>query len=218
VPEKAPHKTKLLEVATRIIMDRVLIRFPGDENRRFYKTGEDTMENDKEFIKRTTIVVDKRFQFRFVATFLLIIILSLAFFSGGVAVFYWIRYAAGDNVFNEFIQISKQMPRLDADGKPMKNADGSIVTESVTSPPEVGGRFKLVLPPILNNNLVIMIIISVLGIFYSHRIAGPVYRMQQDIEKALGGEKGVRVQLRKGDKLKDLATKVNALIEAYEKK
>jgi hypothetical protein len=53
---------------------------------------------------------------------------------------------------------------------------------------------------------------------YSHRIAGPVYRMQKDIEKALEGEKGVRVHLRKKDKLKDLAEKVNALIDAYEKK
>jgi methyl-accepting chemotaxis protein len=176
------------------------------------------MGNGKEFIKRTTIVVDKRFQFRFVATFLVIIILSLALFSACVALYYWVRYAAGDNVFTEFIQISKQVPRLDADGKLMKNPDGSTITESVASPPEIAGRLKIVLPPILLNNLIIMLIISVLGILYSHRIAGPVYRMQKDIEKALAGDKGVRVHLRKNDKLKDLAEKVNALIDAYEKK
>lgn len=176
------------------------------------------MGNDKEFVKRKTIVVDKRFQFRFVATFLVMIIFALALFSSIVAVYYWIQYMAGDNVFNEFIQISKKVPRLDADGTQMKNPDGSTVTESVTFPPELGGRFKLVLPPILFNNLIIMIIISILGVLYSHRIAGPVYRMQKDIEKVLAGEKGVRVQLRKNDKLKDLAEKLNALIDSYEKK
>ena len=176
------------------------------------------MENDKEFVKRTTYVVDKKFQFRFVATFLLLVIISLAVFSCGVGIFYWIRYMAGDMVFSEFIQISKQVPKLDTDGKPMKNADGSLITESVTTPPIVGGRLLVVLPPILINNLIIMIIVSIIGIFYSHRIAGPAYRIQKEIDKVLGGDKGVRVQLRKGDKLKELASKVNSLIEAYDKK
>jgi hypothetical protein len=176
------------------------------------------MENVKEFIKRTTYVVDKKFQFRFVATFLLIVVMSLALFSACVALFYWVSYMAGDNVFTEFIEISKQVPKVDTDGKPILNADGSQVTESIKSPPIIGGRLIIVLPPILINNLIIMIIISVLGIFYSHKIAGPAYRIQKDIDRTLAGEKGVRIQLRKGDKLKDLADKVNALIDSYEKK
>jgi hypothetical protein len=192
--------------------------FAGFENERSIQIQGNTMEKDKEFVKRTTYVVDKKFQFRFVATFLLMVILSLAVFSAGVAAFYWIRYMAGDMVFSEFIQISKQVPKLDAAGKQMTNPDGSVITESITTPPIVGGRLMLVLPPILINNLVIMIILSILGVFYSHKIAGPVYRIQKDIDRVLGGEKAVRVQLRKGDKLKDLASKVNALLEAYEKK
>jgi methyl-accepting chemotaxis protein len=168
------------------------------------------MEQDREFIKRTTIVVDKRFQFRFVATFLLIVVLSLSVFSAGVAGYYWIRYMAGDNVFKEFIEISSQVTKVDE--------NGNTYTESVKSPPIVGGRLILVLPPILINNLVIMIIISVLGIYYSHRIAGPAYRMQKDIDRVLAGDKGVRIRLRKGDKLKELASKLNGLIESYEKK
>jgi hypothetical protein len=175
------------------------------------------MAKDKEFIKRTTYVIDKKFQFRFVATFLLYIILSLVIFTAGVTVLYWARYMAGDMVFSEIFLVSKQVPRLDTDGKPMKNPDGSLVTEAQTIPQEMN-RMEIVVPPILLNNLIIMLIISILGIFYSHRIAGPVYRIDKDIEKALAGEKGIKIRLRKGDKLQELAEKVNKLIEAYDKK
>jgi methyl-accepting chemotaxis protein len=174
------------------------------------------MENSKEFIKRTTYVVDKKFQFRFVAIFLVVIIVSLVIFSAGVVAFYWVRYMTGDNVFSEFITISKQVPELDAAGNTIKDSSGNIVMTTKTFPP--GNRLEVVVPPILVNNLIIMIIISIIGVLYSHRIAGPVYRMEKEIGRVLDGEKGVRVTLRKKDKLKNLAEKLNALIEKLEKK
>ena len=71
----------------------------------------------------------------------------------------------------------------------------------------------LILPPLLLNDLAIMVVAIVVGIFTSHRIAGPVYRIAADIDRALAGERGVRVSLRRKDALSDLAEKVNALIE-----
>ncbi|GAH88998.1 unnamed protein product, partial [marine sediment metagenome] len=79
-------------------------------------------------------------------------------------------------------------------------------------------RFELLLPSILINNLVIMVLIAVIGIFYSHRIAGPAYRIGQEIQRVLNGETGVNIRLRKKDKLKELAASVNALIEELDKK
>jgi methyl-accepting chemotaxis protein len=58
-----------------------------------------------------------------------------------------------------------------------------------------------------------MVVAIVVGIAASHRIAGPVYRIGADIDRALAGERGVRVSLRRKDALSDLAEKVNALIE-----
>jgi methyl-accepting chemotaxis protein len=71
----------------------------------------------------------------------------------------------------------------------------------------------LILPPLLLNDLAIMVVAIVVGIAASHRIAGPVYRIGADIDRALAGEPGVRVSLRRKDALSDLAEKVNALIE-----
>lgn len=74
-------------------------------------------------------------------------------------------------------------------------------------------RMYAALPPILLNDLVIMVLLVIMGIFVTHRIAGPVYRVQKDIERVLRGEKGVRVKFRKGDSFPELAEKVNSLIE-----
>jgi nitrogen fixation/metabolism regulation signal transduction histidine kinase len=78
-------------------------------------------------------------------------------------------------------------------------------------------RHDIVLPPLLINNLLIMLMIIVVGIFYSHRIAGPMYRIETDIKRVLDGEKGVTIRLRKKDKLQSLADLVNQLIKKVEK-
>ncbi len=71
----------------------------------------------------------------------------------------------------------------------------------------------VILPPLLLNDLAIMVVVIIVGITVTHRVAGPVYRMAADIERVLTGERGVRVSLRRSDSLSELAEKVNALIE-----
>jgi methyl-accepting chemotaxis protein len=75
---------------------------------------------------------------------------------------------------------------------------------------------RLVLPALLLNDLVIMALVVVVGIFTTQRIAGPVYRIESDIDRVLSGEEGVRVRLRGRDSFPDLAEKVNQLIERIE--
>ena len=52
----------------------------------------------------------------------------------------------------------------------------------------------VILPPLLLNDLAIMVVAIVIGIVMSHRIAGPIYRIAEDIDRVLSGERGVRVQ------------------------
>jgi methyl-accepting chemotaxis protein len=71
----------------------------------------------------------------------------------------------------------------------------------------------VILPPLLLNDLAIMVIVIVIGLVMSHRIAGPVYRIAADIDRVLAGGRDIRVSLRKNDALADLAEKVNELFE-----
>ena len=154
-------------------------------------------------LKRTNFIINKRFQFGFIASFLLIVFISFLVLSSGFAVYYWTRYMSGENVFSEFIFIQKQIRST--------NEKGEEVSRSEMLPPV--NRLELILPPILFNNLILLVLISIAGIFYSHRIAGPAFRIEQDLDRVLEGESGVKIRLRKRDQLQSLADKVNHLIE-----
>lgn len=55
--------------------------------------------------------------------------------------------------------------------------------------------------------------IFILGLLFSHKIAGPVYRIEKTIYDMAKGNLMLRVRLRKGDELGDLADIINAMTE-----
>jgi methyl-accepting chemotaxis protein len=48
---------------------------------------------------------------------------------------------------------------------------------------------------------------------YSHKVAGPIYRLEQSMELLLNGDMDFIITLRKNDEFKYLADKMNALID-----
>ncbi len=76
------------------------------------------------------------------------------------------------------------------------------------------------LMPVLNrvNTVVIFVLplslvfIWVVVLELSHRIAGPLYRMEKDLEERIRGTKQGPIMLRKKDELKSLADKINKLM------
>ncbi len=286
--------------------------------------------------KRKTFIINKEFQYGLIATFLIIVLCSLLLFSTGFIVYYMITGLAGENVYDEFIEISQQVkiriqelsdddfvkPRelvekiktapdavskyirenlsvkdileIDYSGagvddyelrKKLESAFNYFLQNTIREPmilyspdrfrgvtlsaetqelirkkpnPQSADayrlnlrllaaaysdeiqvtvatadsdltdfefqrifpglkRYELVLPPVIINNLVLMVIIMVVGVFYSHRIAGPLYRMEQDIVRVLSGDKNVKIKIRQKDKLKPFAEQLNRLINEIEK-
>jgi methyl-accepting chemotaxis protein len=163
--------------------------------------------------RRKQIVVNRSFQLRLVGAFLVAVVVALVLFTGGTVLYYWISATVGDNVFAEYIVIHRQVERTRETVE-----DGHLVRqtyyESVPQPPIK--RWELVIPAILTNNLVLLAVMTIIGLFYSHRIAGPVYKMNREIRRVLEGSEGVRIKLRKKDKLKDLAATLNALLDRCE--
>lgn len=74
------------------------------------------------------------------------------------------------------------------------------------------------LPTILLTNLIATLLIAVstiaVTLFVSHKIAGPIYRLEKDIEVIADGDLTFRVKFRKGDQLKELSEEINAMSEA----
>lgn len=63
--------------------------------------------------------------------------------------------------------------------------------------------------------VVMIVIFSVAGIILTHRLAGPIWKVQREIKKVLKGEKIKPISFRKGDEFQELPPLVNQLIENY---
>jgi hypothetical protein len=67
--------------------------------------------------------------------------------------------------------------------------------------------------------VVLLSIGTFISIWVSRKIAGPLYRIEKDLESMLKGDSsGTRVHLRQGDPLQHLAELVNQLMERSQKK
>ena len=64
---------------------------------------------------------------------------------------------------------------------------------------------------ILFSLLLITPIVSMIGIFLSHKIAGPIYRIDKFLGDMATGNLSSRIVLRKGDELMSVADKINIL-------
>lgn len=60
---------------------------------------------------------------------------------------------------------------------------------------------------------VTLIVIGAFGIFFLHRIAGPVYRFRQVISRLNNGQIPPHVKLREGDFFAEVALEINQLLE-----
>jgi len=59
----------------------------------------------------------------------------------------------------------------------------------------------------------VIILFGAISIFVTHKIAGPLYRLKKSLSMITQGNLDVKVTLRKGDDLKDLAEHVNMLVD-----
>jgi methyl-accepting chemotaxis protein len=113
-------------------------------------------------------------------------IISMIFISVA-AVSFITFYVIWDNVIREFFFIPEAAKKL-----------GDIFTK--TSEIAFAGT------------IVVLVIFGVAGIFLSHRVAGPLYRVERVAEEISKGNLDVSVRFRKSDELRTLADSLNRMI------
>ena len=89
---------------------------------------------------------------------------------------------------------------------------GSVVIEQFAKILEVENQRDLLLPVILFSELVAIIIVTFIGIFVSHTMAGPIYRFEMVLEDLANGELDSHFHLRTSDEFHELADGFNDLI------
>ncbi|MEW6218286.1 MAG: methyl-accepting chemotaxis protein [Thermodesulfobacteriota bacterium] len=70
----------------------------------------------------------------------------------------------------------------------------------------------LLLPVVIAGSLVSLLGGALLAIFLPQKIAGPMYRIEQDLQAVQRGDLTVQVRLREHDTMKDLAATINATL------
>ena len=85
-----------------------------------------------------------------------------------------------------------------------------LVTKEFGSDPALLSRRGVALPALLVGAGISLVFALTVGLFYSHRLAGPVYRLRREIEELLHPPHKP-IKLRTKDELQELAESLNTL-------
>jgi len=140
--------------------------------------------------RRRRYLIEGNFQLRFILRFVLVIIGATLLSTGAIIGVFYFKYKFGGADLNNLIIM--------------------VTPEGTTN---VASLFEIVLVPLIGANLLMLAIIIPFSFLYSHKIAGPVYRLEQSIDLLLSGNTDFMIMLRKKDEFKYLADKMNALVD-----
>ncbi|URA10230.1 HAMP domain-containing protein [Thermospira aquatica] len=154
--------------------------------------------------------IDKPFQIRFIARFSFLIILGLVVSLLSMGIFYRQRYSKNlfyqvKNVeeFQEMIKTNPDLPYY-------------VVFDMSRSYNE----FQIQMWPMIWLSVLYLVLIAVFGLFISHKMAGPIYRIKKTLDEATEGKidiKTVEFRLRKQDELHDVVKSLNRFLDKINK-
>jgi len=64
---------------------------------------------------------------------------------------------------------------------------------------------------------VMVLVILIIALFVSHRFAGPIERLESDLDRVLAGDTRHRVRVRRKDDLAGVARRINALLHTVKR-
>ena len=76
-------------------------------------------------------------------------------------------------------------------------------------------RFLLAWPVAALVAVIFLVLAFLIGILYSHKLAGPIYRVEKSIMALIHGQSDFKIKLRKKDEFKNLADTFNRLIDYF---
>ena len=134
--------------------------------------------------RRRNYYIDKKFQRNFILKFCALVIIG-SLISGGII--YWMSKTTVTTTFEN----SRLVIKTTAD---------------------------FILPAVLLSGAIVILLIGfatiVITLFTSHRIAGPLYRLEKDVNEITLGNLKIVFNLRHGDEIKPLAASLNAMAQS----
>lgn len=158
---------------------------------------------------RLKYLVSHNIQTRFIVNFVASVIIILIVVTAGFVGASWAANNLGDGKTEEIFTLSTRVPSGDFITDPVTGEQEPAYKQKIT----IMWRWEIVTPAILINNLLILIVLMVGGILYTHRIAGPLYNINRSLQKALHGKLHHEIRLRKKDLLHETAGLINQVLQ-----
>ena len=96
-----------------------------------------------------------------------------------------------------------------------------IVAEEIAFPEAI---ISTLLPAIHRINMLLVVVLPIVlfflflwGLVLSHRFAGPIFRLERELERIGQGDFSQRVHFRRKDELKSVAERLNRVLDTVEK-
>lgn len=164
-------------------------------------------DNGKKKI-RWRYFIDKPFQLRFIFRFSILIIVGLGISIGVMAYLNTKKY--DENLFYQ-IKSADELKTLSA----AYGGEYNIPWTAAFNMKPMN-TFQFQLKPMIWMSALYLVMIVVFGLFVSHKMAGPVYRIKKTLKEVADGKvsvKDVKFSLRKRDELKDLVDALNDFLD-----
>jgi len=146
------------------------------------------MSQEQREYKRSNYFIKKEFQIRFIIKFCLILL-------GGIILSSLLVFLFSQETLTSSFENSRLV---------IKNTGDAII------------------PTLVVTNLATLAVITIAAIgvtlFVSHRVAGPMFRFEQDIKRIAAGDLRVRINLRQKDQFPEMAKSFNEMTVSMHKK
>ncbi len=146
------------------------------------------MSQENRGYKRKNYFIKKEFQFKFIIKFCLVLLAGIVFSTVLVFLF----------------------------------SQGTLTSSFDNSRLIIKSTGDAIMPTLIITNLVTLgiIVLAAIGVtlFVSHRIAGPMYRFEQDIKRIAKGDLCIRINLRQKDQFSEMAKAFNDMSSSLHEK
>ena len=176
------------------------------------------MADNKKFVRKH-FFIDRKLQGRYMITFLIPMLIMLVFMI-------FTLYLAAQNLINTAASIVKDDIQNKITNQFQDNSEPSVesyknllkdISAYLRNFSQNKKYQKAVLLSLLSifgiGTFVVIIQLVLITIYFSHKIAGPIYRFEIICHNIIDGKYNDKVVLRKGDEMQNLANLINGVIE-----
>lgn len=178
-----------------------------------------TFMKEKAHKKRWRFYIDKPFQNKFIVGYSFIIIINALSTLGVI----WLVRNKSYNLLPNNAPVLVHVDSERAISLRVNEEENVVIPDDNGEPffplkkeeahPRLFNAFDLYFIPILFTSILNIVVISIFNLFFSHKMAGPLYNMEKSLKNYIAGHRIHPIRLRKGDMFQELADLINQSLD-----